>query len=789
MRRYYFENVSLTAEQKLQCHNALCILATQDLVSLFSKAVKAAHQAATPRITSRYFWENLFVGEPPLEKATKKRNIQTLPEDPYASLDLQGWLKYLYFGSQRRDAQNNPITDSTAVLRFLGVTNAATRPEDYGSYLQQMIHIRNDWIGHPTPAELQSLTILSLTAHRDTMLALLEPLCRKNWAEKGTSQALFNRILQTFYAQLGPVQYSVASIMRFAHLDSTEQSAVESLLTAAGLPLAGGKVTLTMDPTDFADELALVWKRTGISPESRAIQLKLRLPGNESMSSDLLRTRTDYLRTVSQQALEELLAAAAPDAQYEMGWRCTEKSSGDRMENYKEAAAWFEKAADQGHAAAQRVLGRWLMQGRVIKRDREKGRLFLQMAVENGDSRAHFFLGEVFEKGQGVSPKAERAFALYEAGAQLKDKDCLLARARCLLEGIGTQQDTDTALFELQKLERQGNPDAVWQLGSYYQSSAPKRALEYFKKAADLGCTKALYDIGLFYQEGKVLPKDTHCAAACFQKAAEEGDPRAQYWLGCGYRDGTNGAAPDDTLAFRWFLRAAKQHYKESYYDLARCFLDGKGVETDRPHGEQIMEHAAALGDPRAQYALAERYLKSWASREMGVALLEKAASQGYVAAALRLGDHYGEFSSLDEEKMFTWYKTAGDMGVSEGYYRIAVYYEDNASLQKSFPWYIKAAEAGHIQARITLAKHLLYGRCDMDIPPYPTKEDAIYCLLEEAAIKGNAEAAHQMGICCEKGIAMPKDKEAAIRWYFIALQDEKYPYWGEVRSRLQALQ
>ena len=99
----------------------------------------------------------------------------------------------------------------------------------------------------------------------------------------------------------------------------------------------------------------------------------------------------------------------------------------------------------------------------------------------------------------------------------------------------------------------------------------PEKALEHFKKAAELGHIEAPGAIGYFYSAGLVVEKDDAKAAEFFQKGSEKGSAIAKFNLG-------------------------------------RLYLDSKGGLSGAENGVDLMEAAAALGLPEAHTALAEIY-------------------------------------------------------------------------------------------------------------------------------------------------------------------------------------
>ena len=84
------------------------------------------------------------------------------------------------------------------------------------------------------------------------------------------------------------------------------------------------------------------------------------------------------------------------------------------------------------------------------------------------------------------------------------------------------------------------------------------KAMEWYRKAAELGNAEAQFNLGGVYRDGKGVPKDAAKAAEWFQKAAAQGLAEAQYWLGRMYHFG-KGVPKDSVKAAQWYQKAAAQ--------------------------------------------------------------------------------------------------------------------------------------------------------------------------------------------------------------------------------------
>ena len=152
------------------------------------------------------------------------------------------------------------------------------------------------------------------------------------------------------------------------------------------------------------------------------------------------------------------------------------------------------------------------------------------------------------------------------------------------------------------------NKDSEYELGKNFLNGRaveknPEKALEYFKKAAELGHTEAPGAIGYFYAAGLVVEKDDAKAAEWFQKGSDKGSAAAKYNLG-------------------------------------KFHLDGRGGLSDAEKGLALMEEAASLGLPEAHKTLAEIYFfeGSRGSFQKAAPHVKAAAANGDIGSINMLG-------------------------------------------------------------------------------------------------------------------------------------------------------
>jgi uncharacterized protein len=140
----------------------------------------------------------------------------------------------------------------------------------------------------------------------------------------------------------------------------------------------------------------------------------------------------------------------------------------------------------------------------------------LQLAslASDGNVRAMLGLGYMsLATNDKARFKPERAFAMFTAAAGKGDPEAMFELGKLYEKGIGTDQDV-------------------------------AKALSLYQKAADLGFSDAINDLGFLYYQGAVGQKqDKKKAVELFLKAADLRHPQAMYNVLCGTAHGREGCA------------------------------------------------------------------------------------------------------------------------------------------------------------------------------------------------------------------------------------------------------
>ncbi|MBQ6142317.1 MAG: sel1 repeat family protein [Kiritimatiellae bacterium] len=211
-----------------------------------------------------------------------------------------------------------------------------------------------------------------------------------------------------------------------------------------------------------------------------------------------------------------------------------------------EALYWLNKAADQGSAVANLVLGCYYSS---ISNDVEVAKCYKKAALL-GSCPARYQLGCLYLLGKGVDRNYKEAAKWFRLGAEEHSPD---EESR-----ISAQMNLAYLCFNGLGLPQDGVEACKWWT----------RVIEqYLLYCGECERTLRLYDWEIEQ-------------AKWWRKNAEQGDVFAQNKLGICYAYGY-GVKPDYTEAVKWWQKAAEQGHAGARYNLCRCYYYGIGVKSD----------------------------------------------------------------------------------------------------------------------------------------------------------------------------------------------------------------
>lgn len=753
------------------------------------EVVRAAHISGG--VAEKTFEDNLYIeegtgGNPLLNKTYRWK----ADADPYKRLDLHGWLKYLRFGGCRRDSNGDPVKDQDAVFAFLNIpysytTGAARRLDcEFANHLARLNDARNDITSHWTPATVEQTTTEEIMQWYESLLAVLEPMSRKDWQGKAGCQKLMDDIRGGFKAALGGLTYSIADVLEYLKLSEYTQQEVEARLAELGYPVENGCVTTQEDIESFMATLPVA---------IRLMQDMRRLPEDQEADNKLTEWITDRARASEERAVRWFEKRAYgpdsnPAALYYLG-SCGLYGRGTAIDKF-EAMAMIHSAAKKGYPLAQVRMGLYCEDWpRQLRKPREDDAVaWYQKAADQECPDGQYHLGRCY----GAGSDSDCAYHYYWAAEQQGHMPAKLARGQLYMEGYRMGRDAKKAeQIYLELVEKEYVP-AMKELAWLYTASLTHPELTDLEKAKELflkaayhgdGDASAFKELAKAYMWG-ALREDDNCwidqdrqkeRRAADQKegvrwltmAAKNGDVEAMYWLGSCYQSGV-GAEKNEQTAFYWFKQAAEKGDDGAKWELANCYAAGIGVKED-------MDTARKLYGEISDSHAAER---------MHRVLFDKET----------LRPQWRGLQETDrvqtcQQSLWTlmWEQKRQEEGVSYGsefinygdalfQYELAELYEMAFALQANTTPEMEEA----VQQRIlNNPKGIFFHLPEEYAQSYEyvrvQEEDLkrAVALYEKAAKTGLKKAMRALGRCYEQGIGVDKDVYRAIEWYKKAAREE----------------
>lgn len=237
--------------------------------------------------------------------------------------------------------------------------------------------------------------------------------------------------------------------------------------------------------------------------------------------------------------------------------------------------------------------------------------------------------------------------------------------------GKATEYYQDAALL-LERKASDGDPVSMYCMGEIDFQVIPTnvpRALEWFKKSAELGYSQAQATLGAFYLKGLpgLLEKDSKQGIELLAKAVRNKSLTARYNLGMAYLSG-DGVPEDKEKAVQWLRVAEGQNFSEAQFTLGVLLIEGQeGVEKNTNEGLEFLRKAATN-----KHQLAKQYL-------------EKRLGGDFSKNATRI-QGLGQISTSDKETIAKAKKLFTGVGSEKNYF-------------EAFKLFLPLAEGGNPEA------------------------------------------------------------------------------------------
>jgi uncharacterized protein len=222
----------------------------------------------------------------------------------------------------------------------------------------------------------------------------------------------------------------------------------------------------------------------------------------------------------------------------------------------KQAAYWYEKAANAGDPGAQQQIGFFYQAGIGVERNPVRAAQWFERAVAGGLISAKVNLGVAYVWGLGERKDPVFAVQLFREAAQKGSATGAYYLGLMYYFGLGIQKDASEARrwFEL-AVKLHSAPaefDLALILSQEPGAGSRDRSLRLLRESAAAGVVAAKHQLGLAILHRPDLARTPNEAVALFEEAASDGFWKSSVVLGILSRDG-NQMAKDGKAAYYHF--------------------------------------------------------------------------------------------------------------------------------------------------------------------------------------------------------------------------------------------
>ena len=314
------------------------------------------------------------------------------------------------------------------------------------------------------------------------------------------------------------------------------------------------------------------------------------------------------------------------------------------QQDYEKAFEWFLKSAKEGNKFAQYSMGNLYYYGNGTDKDLSQAFQWYMKSAEQGQPYASYSIAQMYNKGEYVSKDENQAHEYYKQAL--------------------------TGFLELESKD-QADDNLYYKLGSMFKKGFGTdidmdKAIDYFKRSAEMNNTNAKRTLALEYISGKHLELDIEKGLEILTECVDSGDALSCYKLGKIYFKGEI-VYKDLNMAEKYFLKASEKENQYAYYSLGKLYLEKEKYSLDKAveYFEKVLKYEEIK--PYAEYSLAKIMLDNnpYHDSEKAVSLLESSAEDNDWASFLlgRLYLYGTDDIQKDKEKALEWLELSAEQG------------------------------------------------------------------------------------------------------------------------------
>ncbi|MGA2570975.1 MAG: tetratricopeptide repeat protein [Terracidiphilus sp.] len=297
-----------------------------------------------------------------------------------------------------------------------------------------------------------------------------------------------------------------------------------SRVTIPGLVLGSSLVLASTSAADPAGKPDIPSARIARAPQT--IDQEIKLAGDYMVGRGVV-------QDVKEAAYwyEKAAGAGDPDAQLETGY-LYEAGVGVPRDPIR-AVHWYQLAASGGLVRAKVNLGIAYLWGMGVAKNEELSAELLGEAAKEGSGLAACYLGEMYDTGTGFPKNKSAAERWYAKGAKLHDPQAEYQMGLLFFVGENHRHDLNRAATMLRSSANAGFVSAMHVLGVLLirnpaLAESPAEASTLLNRAADAGIWKSSLVLGMMARDGRGIPADERAAYFHFRVGALQGGDEAE---------------------------------------------------------------------------------------------------------------------------------------------------------------------------------------------------------------------------------------------------------------------
>lgn len=227
--------------------------------------------------------------------------------------------------------------------------------------------------------------------------------------------------------------------------------------------------------------------------------------------------------------------------------------------------SFIERSSENGNCKASYFLGILYELGNYYQKDVEKSKFYYQKSSKEGNSHGLSVIADLCH----TNPK--QSFQYYLEASSLGNTYAMIKIGEYYLKGIGTEKNIQLGVENLIKSGELGNGRAYLKLGNHFASIGDiSQAFSFYQESAKLKNSSALLKIGDYYYNGTHVKKDFNIAIQYYERSASFNNIIALNKLGNIYFKGED--VEQNISKAKWYFQQSAQFgNKFAMKMLAQC--------------------------------------------------------------------------------------------------------------------------------------------------------------------------------------------------------------------------